>query len=239
MEKPAKESFKARVYAGLLQLVMGALSLTYRIESFEGKERWLSLQKGETPVILAAWHNRIFYLAMLIKSQLLGHGFKMAIMSSLSGDGEIGAALGRRAGLRVVRGSPTRGGTAGFRRFFRIMKSENCSVLILPDGSKGPKYQAKMGVVVLAQLSGNPVIPISFSADRCWRAGSWDRLIIPKPFARIRVALGDEIRVDRDASGDELESCRQAVESSLMELNQRVAAASTGGGDAYAVPTVH
>lgn len=222
VETPAKESLRARVYASLLQLVMGALSLTYRIDSFEGEERWKRLQVETSPVILAAWHNRIFYLAMLIKSQLLNRGFKMAIMSSLSGDGEIGAAMGRRAGLRVVRGSPTRGGTAGFRRFFRIMKSEGCSVLILPDGSKGPKYQAKMGVIVLAQLSGNPVIPISFSADRCWRAGSWDRLIIPKPFARIRIALGDEIRVDREASADELENCRQSVETSLMELNERV-----------------
>lgn len=208
--------------ARTLLLILGGLGVTYRVRRFDGLERWKRLQVESSPVILAAWHNRLFFLSIAILKDLMSKGFKMTIMSSLSRDGEVGAIMGRLKGVRVVRGSPTKGGTAGFRNFYRVMKREKRSVIILPDGSKGPKYVAKKGVVVLAQLSGNPIVPISYTADRYWRIGSWDRMIIPKPFARISIAVGEDIRVSRNTSSEGLEIERQRVEDALMELNRRV-----------------
>ncbi len=224
-EKP-NAPFKARVIAWVLFTIMSLLGLTYRIERFEGLERWKRLLTESRPVILASWHNRLFYFSVLIMKDLLKKGFKLAIMSSLSKDGEIGAIMGRRGGVRVVRGSSTKGGTAGFRSFFRVMKKEGYSVIILPDGSKGPRYESKKGVVFLAQLSGNPVVPMSYSADRYWEIPSWDRLIIPKPFAKISIVIGEDIRVERKADEEQLESYRKQIEDTLMELNARSQALS-------------
>ncbi len=229
MKAEANISLKARFFAGLLTLLKKLLSLTYRVESFEGQERWETILKENTPVLLTAWHNRVFYLSIMIKREIVRRGFKLAIMTSLSKDGQIGAAMGMISGARVVRGSPSRGGTEGFRRFYRLMKKEGYSIVILPDGSKGPKYEAKMGVVVMAQLTKCPIIPMSFSADRYWEIPSWDKMIIPKPFARISVVIGDDILVDRDADEQALESSRKSVEQVLMEMNARAKALISKG----------
>lgn len=215
---------KLRIYSFVLHYATAILAASCRIEVSCGDERIERIVGEKTPVILAAWHNRLFYLSVFLRKRLLEKGVGVAMMSSLSQDGEIGALLGKRSGARIVRGSSSRGGTEGFRRFFRLMKREGCSTLILPDGSKGPKYEAKMGVAMLARLTGAPVVPISYAADRCWRIKSWDRLIIPKPFARISVVIGPDIRIDRDASDADLESGRQAVEDALNELKAKDAA---------------
>jgi len=216
--------FKIRFYSFLLQLVVGLLGCTYRICRFEGEERLANLSENTSPAIIAAWHNRIFYFSILIKERLIRRGVKIAMMSSLSKDGEIGAIFGKRIGARVVRGSASRGGTEGIRRFYRLMKKEGYSTILLPDGSKGPIYEAKMGVAMLSKLTGAPVIPMSYSADRFWSVRSWDKLIIPKPFARISISIGDEEKVERDADDDELEAFRQRIQARLNELNTRAAA---------------
>ncbi len=213
--------FKVRVYSILIQLIVGILGCTYRICHFEGEERLEKLDSKSDPVILSAWHNRIFYFSILIRKCLIKRGVKIAMMSSLSKDGEIGAIFGNRIGARVVRGSASRGGTEGFRRFYRLMKKEGCSTIILPDGSKGPIYEAKMGVAMLAKLTGSPVVPMSYSADRYWRIRSWDKLIIPKPFARISIEIGEDIFVDREVDDEGLEHGRQNIERTLNELNTR------------------
>ena len=99
-------SLKARFFAGLLTLLKTALSLTYRVDSFEGQERWERIVTENTPVLLTAWHNRIFYISLMIKRAIVRREFKLAIMTSLSKDGQIGAAMGMTSGARVVRVLP-------------------------------------------------------------------------------------------------------------------------------------
>ena len=101
------------------------------------------------------------------------------------------------------------------------MKKEGYSTIILPDGSKGPKYEAKMGVAMLAKMTQAPVIPMSYVADRYWRIPSWDRMIIPKPFARISIVIGEDVLIDRDLDDDELELARKKIENELNSLGER------------------
>jgi lysophospholipid acyltransferase (LPLAT)-like uncharacterized protein len=100
--------------------------------------------------------------------------------------------------------------------------------MLIPDGPHGPAYSAKLGVVVLAQMTGAPLLPISFAVDRRWRLGSWDRLIIPKPFARVRMAVGEPITVQRASSSNDLEGYRQRLEESLNELGEHLLAGRAG-----------
>ena len=102
------------------------------------------------------------------------------------------------------------------------MKKEGYATIILPDGSKGPKCEAKMGVAMLAKMTQAAIIPMSYSADRYWRIPSWDRMIIPKPFARISVVAGEDVLVDRELEDDELELARKKIENELNSLGEQV-----------------
>ena len=108
---------------------------------------------------------------------------------------------------------------------------------ITPDGPRGPARIAAHGAVALARLSGRPILPLSWSASSCWRAGGWDRMMIPKPFSRGRLVMGTLIHVSghapdhapghvsgkgRDSVGrDTLEQFRRRLEASLNDLGTR------------------
>ena len=184
----------------------------------EGLRRFDALLNAQSPVIIAGWHNRFLIMSALIIKRLMKKGFKLAMMSSLSKDGQLGAIVGKRSGALVVRGSSNRGGTKGVRALYRAIAKEGYSIIILPDGSQGPVYEAKMGTPVLAQLTGAPIIPMSVYCGKAWRAGSWDRLFIPKPFSKISIAIGDKIEVGRNGKEDELEQKRLQLQNELNRL---------------------
>jgi len=157
-------------------------------------------------------------MSAVILKRLMNRGFKIAMMSSLSKDGELGALIGKRNGAFVVRGSSNRGGSKGVRALYRAVAKNGYNLIILPDGSQGPVYEAKMGTPVLAQLTAAPIVPISIYCRSAWRAGSWDRLFIPKPFSRISMAVGDSIEVRRDDDAATLENKRQMLQNELNRL---------------------
>ncbi len=212
---------KTRLIASAIIVIIKALSFTYRVRISGRRELLLRLPDYDDCVILAAWHNRMFYLGSFIYRYLLKGKFKMAVLSSDSKDGEIGATIGRKSGLYVARGSSSRGGSAGMRSLYRAIVKEKHSIIILPDASKGPVYKAKIGVVALAKMTGKPIVPLSVWSNRQWRIRSWDRMIIPKPFARVEVVVGDELIVSREAAEAEIEARRLEVQATLDELGER------------------
>lgn len=212
---------KNRIAASAIKLIIGLLVSTYQIEWVAGKRKISNLSDQSRPLIVCLWHNRIVFLAHLIK-QLAKQKFPVTIMISLSKDGDLAARLGEKMGAKVVRGSPTKGGTEGLRGLYRSVSKEKRSILILPDGSKGPIYEAKMGLVVLSRMTQAPVLPVSCFASDYWRVRSWDRMIVPKPFSKVVINVGDEISIGRNAQDEALESCRQSVENSLNLLGLRV-----------------
>ena len=68
---------------------------------------------------------------------------------------------------------------------------------------------------VLARDAGVPLIPSLWGADRCWILNSWDRYLIPKPFAGIALYWGYPIWVPPEADGEDLEAYRRLFEDSL------------------------
>lgn len=213
-------SRKALVFATLILAIIKVFSFTYRIRVSGRRELLLALNEREDAVILAVWHNRMFYFATYLYRYLLRRGFKLAMMSSDSKDGEIGATIGKNAGALVVRGSSSRRGASGLMGLYRAIVKEKHSIIILPDGSKGPVYQAKVGVVALAKMTGKPILPLSCWASRYWRVKSWDRMIIPKPFARIEITVGGFLEVPRDTDDEGLEVHRIAIQKALDQLGR-------------------
>jgi lysophospholipid acyltransferase (LPLAT)-like uncharacterized protein len=107
---------------------------------------------------------------------------------------------------------------------YRAVRDGSAAVTI-PDGPRGPLYRVQPGAVVLAQMAQVPILPLAFSADRYWAIKSWDRLIVPKPFARVRLAVGEPLEIPRELSESDLEAHKQRLEEALNQLVQQVEAA--------------
>jgi lysophospholipid acyltransferase (LPLAT)-like uncharacterized protein len=140
-------------------------------------------------------------------------------MISLNFDGEwIGRTI-RRFGYGVARGSTSRGGARALVQMRREL-AEGKPVGFALDGPRGPARVAQPGAVFLAGATGYPILPFHFEADRFWSAGRWDRTQVPKPFARVGLAIGEPLVVP-DTRAETVERSRMALEQQLAALESR------------------
>jgi len=192
-------------------LCLLARTLRIRREEKAAEPLWTS----RTPAIYVVWHARL-----LLLPYLYGHRGARVLISR-SRDGEMVARLVRRFGFVVVRGSSSRGGAGGLRGLARAL-GEGHSVILVPDGPRGPAETVKPGVVTLARMTGAPVVPLAFAASAEWRTRSWDGFRIPKPFARCVVRFGPPLRVTASRDRGDNEATRKEIEAALHEVTWQV-----------------
>lgn len=214
-----------RMGAWLLRAILATLGRTYRVREVAGGEYVEALLEERQPVLLSFWHNRSFMAAIYFYYHLLRRGFDITVLASQSRDGELVSQLARLWGLRVVRGSASRGGLQALRALHRIVRHQSSSPIMIPDGPHGPVYHFKPGVLALAQTSGAPVLPIGFAASHFLTLGSWDKLIVPWPFARVAVILGEPHPIPKGLSDDALETLRQELQDTIDHLTAEAEAA--------------
>ena len=135
-------------------------------------------------------------------------------------DGDISARLLSSLGYKVIRGSseegnPQKGGRVAFLKLLKVLKNGE-TVGITVDGPKGPYGKVKEGIIVLAQKSGVPIIPVYVAFDWCIKLRTWDRFIIPLPFSRAKVRIGNPIWVLKE---DSVEAKREELEEVLFSLS--------------------
>ena len=187
------------------------LMLSCRIIKVEGKERETeAIARSGGGAIYVTWHQRMPYHFHYFGSR------HVTVMISKSRDGEYVSRMAGWLGFRNVRGSSTRGGRSALLELIQRIKDGEIGGM-LADGPTGPARVAKKGTIVMARETQAPLIPILWSADRCWILNTWDRYMIPKPFARIVFYYGEAIRVPRSTGRDELEPYRVLLENSLNE----------------------
>jgi lysophospholipid acyltransferase (LPLAT)-like uncharacterized protein len=163
----------------------------------------------------ALWHNRLLVFPLILRRLFPErHG---AALISASRDGDLLADAVQRFGYDVVRGSSSRLGATAILQLTQVLASGG-DVVITPDGPRGPPYQLGPGIIFLAQKSGAPVVPVNLEYSRCWRLGSWDRFIVPRPFAKIRVLINRPHRVGPTATPEEFEAERLALQNAMMAL---------------------
>jgi lysophospholipid acyltransferase (LPLAT)-like uncharacterized protein len=179
--------------------------------------------KGQKPLenliksrryIMAIWHSRIMLFSYLFK------GINGSILVSRSEDGEIIARILQAQGQDTIRGSTGKGGLRAMARLIKDLKNKMGPGAIIPDGPQGPRFQVQPGVIMLAQKTGYPIIPASYSAKKIKVFSSWDRFILPYPFTRCRMVLGKPIPVAPDAGPMGLEKCRKALENELNRITK-------------------
>jgi lysophospholipid acyltransferase (LPLAT)-like uncharacterized protein len=169
----------------------------------------------DRPVIFAIWHNRLLMLPRVFDPcfptrQSYG-------LISASGDGDLIASFIERSGYGTIRGSSSRKGVIALRQLVDTLAADG-NVLVTPDGPRGPVYQVSQGVVFLAQKSGAPVVPIHMEYSKCWRLKSWDRFVVPWPFAKLRAIFGAPITVPPIESAEQFQAEQLRLQNAMMSL---------------------
>ena len=176
------------------------------------------------------WHQHQLFCAQYLFS-LRAAGVKPGFLVSPSVDGEFGAMLVRRMGGEVIRGSSSHTGARTLRDFYEALVHEGISPVINPDGPRGPPWEFKGGALMLAQLSQRPIIPMSYFASRAWHVG-WDGFVIPQPFARIVIAVGEPVYVAKGTNAAAIQGWQVDMQRRLKDLfaMAKATAAMDGAG---------
>ncbi len=170
-----------------------ALASSWRIQVVH-EERWRALYQASRPHVFLLWHEALLPLLWQHRNQ------GVAIVVSEARDGQYLSDLALTLGYGAVRGSSSRGGARALLGAVRELQAGR-SVAFTPDGPRGPRRELKPGVVAAAQRGGGVIVPIHAEADRAWRLHSWDRFMIPKPLARVRITYGRTFEVADGESG--------------------------------------
>lgn len=186
----------------------------------EGRGHVAAALRGDEPAILAFWHGRIL---------LAQHGWprraaqrRCQVLISQSKDGDVIATAAETLGLATVRGSTAKGivdkgGTAALRQLLKHHRAGDTAA-VTPDGPKGPRQRATLGLIQLAKLTGAPIVPMTWSTRFGWRMNSWDRFLLPAPFGPGVFLWGAPHRVAREADEAAMEAARRGLEAALNAL---------------------
>src|SRR5437660_3223539 len=172
-------------------LLIKLIGRTIKFE-IDGWDNWEAASRDGKIPIYTFWHNRVFLATYFWRCR------RIVVMTSRSFDGEYIARFIQRFGYGAARCSSTRGATGAVVEMVRLVRA-GCPTAFTIDGPKGPRYAAKMGPVLLAKKTGQPILPFTITAKSFWEAKSWDLFQVPKPFTRVRVDIAPPIYVPRVA----------------------------------------
>ena len=185
--------------------------------------------QSHAPAIVAVWHGQF-----LMAPQAKPLHMPLAIMLARHGDAELFADALARFNTTLIRGAGAngrrkdRGGAAALRASLRTI-NEGVSVGMTADVPPGPARQAGIGIVTLAMLSGRPIIPLAAATKRFRVLDTWSRMTVNMPFGKLACVFGDPIHVPRDATSEQMEAARVAVENGLNLATEK--AYRLAGGD--------
>ena len=217
MKREKKEFFRKTVVPYLLGYtlkgVITLIGLTCRFR-IQGVDKLHQTAKG-SKCILIAWHNRLGIITEILKRS--APKYQYAAMVSNSRDGQFIAVIANSYKQGHAIKVPHNKRAKALQIMINRLKHGNEIVIVTPDGPRGPKYKLKPGVVMAARECDAKVIPLSWSADRCWKFRTWDQLMLPKPFSTITVTWGDPVTIEKDKISS-IEEEVKTLESALMSI---------------------
>ena len=165
------------------------------------------------PYILTLWHGRIFYLFYFLRNRP-----DYFLLISPSSDGDLLAKLARLMGYSVIRGSTFKKAVPAARSLIRVLR-DGQRIIIIADGSRGPRCVAQSGSVQLAGITRLPLFPMTFSAKNKVALNTWDKFILPLPFTRCCINFGSPIYLASRTSEELVEEKRLELETKLNHLS--------------------
>jgi hypothetical protein len=204
-----QQRLQLRLIAAVGALVVRLLCATLRYEN--SAESGGPLDANERPMVWAFWHRCLIVATHRFKQR------DIAVLTSRSFDGEVISRIIEKFGYRAVRGSSRRGALGAVLGARRELESGR-AVAFTVDGPLGPVYQAKPGPVVLSRLTGVRIIAFHIAVQRAWTLGTWDRMILPKPFSRAVVHFSAPMLVPSGANESEMERWREELQQALERV---------------------
>lgn len=210
----------------VLIVVVRTLWASCRVHALVGEEHVEQLKAAGKASVPCYWHRDIFVCLMTIR-RWIQRGFSAGIIISPSVDGDVPARIAERWGAEVIRGSAKRTGALAMRDMHATMK-RGVSIVTAADGPVGPARYFKSGILLAARVGLAPLLPIGCAATRAWRFDTWDRFMLPKPFAKIAIIVGEPMQVPARAGAEEQEAFRATMEATLDELHETARRALPG-----------
>lgn len=211
------------VVIALTELLLRFYWWSCRVHRVVGEEHLNNLRQAGQPAIICYWHQMHIFCVWLMFAQIR-KGMKVGFLISPSVTGEVPTAIARRRGAQVLRGSSTRSGGQALRDMYQAVTKGGISPVMTADGPKGPLHEFKPGALLLARMTGAPVVPMVYAAERCRNWNSWDEFIVPRPFSRIAIAIGEPVTVPKDLAVDALEPLQREMEQRMAELMEQAQA---------------
>ncbi len=238
---PLRNTLYRRVTKGRRQLTPGRLLVyriavavawacirllwrTCRVVHVGGLDGARAAVRESGSLIPVYWHQHMLFGARAMLD-LRADGLKLGFLISPSVDGTAPAMLVRKIGGVVIRGSSTHTGARALRDYYETIVRQQVSPAITPDGPKGPRHEFKPGAIILAQITGRPILPVAIAASRKYTFRTWDAFELPLPWSRIAIVYGEPTRIGRgvDAAGPADWQVRMAAR--LFELRREAEAA--------------
>ena len=167
------------------------------------------------PGVFLLWHSRFFCVPPARRK--IGNPERgVTALTSASKDGNMVAHAMGVFGFRCIRGSSSRRGVAAMVGLRKALE-EGSDVCVTPDGPKGPRYKLQAGALKLAESSGAPIVPMHVTFSSAWRLKTWDRFVIPKPFSRVLVIIGQPISVPTGMDAETFEAKRREIEAVMID----------------------
>ena len=171
---------------------------------------------GDARYLFCAWHDQI------LMTCFTGRPTNMAGLVSRHQDGSYLADAMRCLGVTPIRGSSSRGGAQAMRQM--LDAARDLHIAITPDGPRGPRRQAKSGIVFLASHARRAVVPTAYACRRAWRIrGSWTDMLIPMPFTTIDAMGGRPLAIPADLSREQLEHYTARLQAEMERLDAKAA----------------
>lgn len=214
------------ILGGLIWAYMVICARTIRW-TVEGEETFRAAWHADHGLIVAAWHSRILLIPTIwsrIARKLPKKAYPTAMLISLSRDGEAVAKAITHLGLDSVRGSSThkrkkkdKGGIAALAEASRRLRAGSV-LCITPDGPRGPAETVQPGPILLAQRTGAAIIPYAIGCRPVKRLDTWDRFMIPMPFSRGAMIIGEPIFLEK---GQDIDTATARVASAMEAVYAR------------------
>jgi hypothetical protein len=210
MLKRYRYSLMGKIQGSFYYLIR-AYSWTFRLH-VENEKPWLEYLQNGGRVLLCAWHQQFFAAIRHFKTYAT---YRPSLMISQSKDGDIIAGIAEKSGWYAVRGSSSRNGGGALKEMVGQLEHSGLAAHVV-DGPRGPAGVIKAGVVSLARAAGAVVVPVYATSDRAWYFKSWDRFMLPKPFAKVTLRFGEMIDVTPGESNKDFESHRARLQQIML-----------------------
>jgi lysophospholipid acyltransferase (LPLAT)-like uncharacterized protein len=205
-----------RILPPIARSVYSGLARTWRYTT-ENESVLTNLLTSDRPLVGAFLHSRTFQLLYYFSRPERG---RWMLMCSRSSDGDLMASVEKGLGYRVARGSSGSGGARALAEMIKAQREDRqLSSCLAVDGSRGPRGIAQLGILTLARKTGGMLLPVAASTPTCWVLRSWDRTVIPKLGAQIRILVGEPMDIPARMDEQKSEALRLELQNRLLAMH--------------------